>query len=156
MRIKTSAAIEIARPREAVFDFACACETYVKLFRSRGPIAGITMAEMIDGATLGAGARRRIELSDGAVLEEHVVVFDRPTRHVYRWDRGLRAPGKFITRAGEADWTFSEQRGGTRIDWTYTFDLTTPLVYPAALVMRGQFGRWMEQQLHAISASMMG
>src|SRR6266542_6972894 len=129
MQISTSATIEIARPREAVFDFACACETYVKLFRPCGSIAGVTAAQMIDGAPLAAGARRRMELSDGAVLEEDVVTFDRPTRHTYRWTRGLRAPGKFLVSAGEGDWTFTEQARGTRIDWNYTFDLTTPLVY---------------------------
>jgi hypothetical protein len=126
----------------------------VKLFRPRGSIAGITKAEMINGAPLAAGARRRIELSDGAVIEEDVVAFDRPTRHTYRWNRGLRAPAKFLVHAGEGDWTFSDQDGGTRIDWTYTFELTTPVVYLAALVMRGQFQRWMDQQLCAIAAAL--
>jgi hypothetical protein len=77
MQLRASATIEIARPREVVFDFSCACETYVKLFRPRGPIAGIAKAEMISGAPLAAGARRRIELSDGAVVEEDVLAFDR-------------------------------------------------------------------------------
>src|SRR5258705_2818027 len=120
MQMRTSTTIEIARPREAVFDFACACETYTKLFRPRGLVAGIAKAEMIDGAALGAGARRRIEMSDGAVLEEDVVAFHRPKRHTYRWKGGLAAPAKFLVRAGEGDWTFSDQRGGTRIDWNYT------------------------------------
>jgi hypothetical protein len=154
MQLRASATIEIARPREVVFDFSCACETYVKLFRPRGPIAGIAKAEMISGAPLAAGARRRIELSDGAVIGEDVLAFDRPTRHTYRWDRGLRAPAKFLVRAGEGDWTFSDQGRGTLIVWSYTFELTTPVVYFAALIMRGQFQRWMEQQLHAIAEAL--
>jgi hypothetical protein len=151
MQLRASATIEIARPREVVFDFSCACETYVKLFRPRGPIAGVAKAAMIDGAPLAAGARRRIELSDGAVLEEDVLAFDRPTRHTYRWDRGLRAPAKFLVRAGEGDWTFRDHGRGTLVVWSYTFELTTPVVYFAALIMRGQFQRWMEQQLYAIA-----
>jgi len=154
MQIRTSATIDIAGPREAVFDFACACDTYMKLFRSRGSIAGVAKAEMIDGAPLAAGARRRIELSDGAVLEEDVLAFDRPNRHTYRWSRGLRTPAKFLVRSGEGDWTFSEHEGRTRIDWTYAFELTTPIVYPAVLIMRGQFRRWMAQQLQAIAVAL--
>jgi Polyketide cyclase / dehydrase and lipid transport len=154
MRMRTSATIDIARPRDAVFDFACACETYVELFRPRGSVAGVAKAEMMGGVPLGAGARRRIELTDGAIVEEDVVAFDRPTRHTYRWNRGLRMPAKLLVRAGEGDWTFRDESGGTRIDWIYTFDLTTPVVYPLALVMRGQFQRWMEQQLRAIAKAL--
>ena len=154
MRLATQATIDIARPREAVFDFACACDTYVRLFRSRGPIAGVVKAEMIDGAPLAAGARRRMELSDGAVLAEEVVRFDRPRRHSYRWSGGLRAPGKLLVGSGEGDWAFHEYDGGTRIEWHYAFVLTTPLVYPAAAIMLYQFRRWMEQQLSAINAAL--
>ena len=154
MQITSSATINIARPREAVFDFACACETYAKLFRPLGSIAGIAKAEMIDGAPLGAGARRRIELSDGAVVEEDVVAFERPTRHTYRWNRGLSVSAKYLVRAGEGDWTFRDRGRGTCIDWTYTFDLTTPVIHPAALVFRDQFQHWMDQQLRAIAAAL--
>jgi Polyketide cyclase / dehydrase and lipid transport len=155
MRLNTSATIDIAQPRDTVFDFACACETYVKLFRPRGSIAGVASAQILDGA-LRAGARRRMTLTDGAVIDEDVVAFDRPTRHTYRWTGGLRAPARFLVRGGEGDWTFVEHSGKTRIDWNYAFDLTTPLVYPAAILMLGQFRRWMEQQLGAISASLSG
>ncbi len=154
MRLTTSVSIDIARPREQVFDFACAAETYVKLFRPRGPVAGVVAAEMVDGAKLATGARRRMTLSDGAVLIEEVTAFDRPMRHAYRWSGGLRAPGKFLVRVGEGEWTFAARDGRTRIDWSYTFELTTPLVYPAAAFMLGQFRRWMEQQLSAIDAAL--
>jgi len=97
MRLNTSATIDIAQPRDTVFDFACACETYVKLFRPRGSIAGVAAAQILDGA-LRAGARRRMTLTDGAVIDEDVVAFDRPTRHTYRWTGGLRAPARFLVR----------------------------------------------------------
>jgi hypothetical protein len=156
MRISTSATIEVSRPREQVFDCACACATYEKLFKARGPIAGIVKAHMIDGASPATGTRRRIELSDGGVIEESVLAWDRPARHTYRWTRGLRGVGKLLVRSGEGDWIFRETAGGTRIEWGYTFELTTPVVYPAALIMVGQFRRWMEQQLRAIDASLTG
>jgi uncharacterized protein YndB with AHSA1/START domain len=156
MRLATSATIEIAQPRERVFDFATATDTFAKIFRARGPVAAIVGAELLDGATLGTGARRRMTMGDGAVLIEEVIAFDRPSRHAYRWSGGLRAPGKFLVRTGEADWRFEARGERTRIDWGYTFELTTPLIYPAAAFMIGQFRKWMEQQLRAIDTALAG
>jgi len=154
MEISASATIEIARPREAVFDFACSNDTYERLFRKRGPVAGVVKATMADGAAPADGARRRIELSDGSVVDEIIVSWDRPARHTYRWSGGLKGLGGMLVRSGEADWTFREHGGKTSIDWVYRFVLTTPLVFPAVLVMRRQFRLWMEQQLRAIAAEL--
>jgi polyketide cyclase/dehydrase/lipid transport protein len=154
VQVTTKASVDIARARDEVFDFACACDTYVRLFRPFGTVAGIVGAEMVDGVPLAAGALRRITLSDGAVLEEEVLAYDRPTRHAYRWSRGLRAPGRLLVRDGQGEWTFSAQDGHTRIDWQYTFTLTTPLIYPAAAYMLGDFRRWMEQALSAIDTAL--
>jgi hypothetical protein len=154
MRMTASATIEIAQPQETVFEFACACKTYEQLFRKRGSVAGVVKAEMIDGAPPAQGAWRRVELSDGTALEEELLCFDRPTRHTYRWSRGVRTPARLMIRAAEGDWKFGEHDGRTRIDWAYTFVLTTPLVYPAAAFMIGQFRRWMEQQLRAIDGAL--
>jgi len=77
MEISASATIEIARPREAVFDFACSNDTYERLFRKRGPVAGVVKATMADGAAPADGARRRVELSDGSVVDEIIVLWDR-------------------------------------------------------------------------------
>ena len=154
MQLTTTARIDVGKPRDEVFDFACSCETYVKLFRPRGMIAGVIAAEMIDGMPLAAGARRRMTLSDGAVIDEDVVTFDRPNRHVYRWSRGLRGLGKLIVRSGEGDWTFTGREGGTRIDWRYTFVLTSPLMYPLGAILLGGFRAWMEQQLRAIERAL--
>jgi hypothetical protein len=154
MRISAHAAIDIPRPREAVFDFACAAETFERLFRPRGLVAGIQKIVMLEGAPLAAGARRQVTMSDGGALVEEVTAFERPLRHAYRWAGGLRAPAKFFVRAGEGDWRFSDAAGGTHIDWTYTFELTTPLAYPAAALLRLQFRAWMAQQLRAIAAAL--
>src|SRR5258706_1560771 len=110
MQMSTSASIEIARPREAVFDLSCACETFTKLFGSRGPVAGISVARMMDGQPLRTGARRHIEMSDGAILMEDIVAYERPSRHRYRWTQGLRPPAKFLVSAGEAEWIYGARR----------------------------------------------
>jgi hypothetical protein len=150
MRIATGTEIVVPGRREDVFDFACSCETFVKLFRAKGLVGGIVGAEMLDGAKPATGARRRISLDDGSVLVEDILRFERPTRHVYRWSSGLRGPAKLLVRYGEGDWTFSDRAEGTHIDWRYTFELTSPLAYPAGLVLRSAFRAWMQQQLHAI------
>jgi hypothetical protein len=108
----------------------------------------------MDGQPLRTGARRLIEMSDGAILMEDIVAYERPSRHRYRWTQGLRPPAKFLVSAGEAEWIFTERGASTRIDWSYTFDLTTPLVYPLALIMVSQFRGWMVQQLEAIAGAL--
>jgi Polyketide cyclase / dehydrase and lipid transport len=154
MQMTTSATIDIARSCEAVFDFACAGETYVKLFRPLGPVAGVVSYEMMGGADVAVGARRRMTLTDGAILDEDVIAFDRPTRHTYRWSRGLRGIGRLLVRGGEGDWIFTAHDGHTTIDWRYTFTLRSALVYPLARVMLRQFRRWMEQNLRAIDSAL--
>ena len=69
MNISTSTSILIPRPREEVFHFACANDTYERTLRPRGPIAGIDKAEMFEGQALAEGSWRRISMTDGSVLE---------------------------------------------------------------------------------------
>lgn len=150
MQIEVRAAIDVARPPEEVFDFAVACETFPRILHKLGPIPAITHLEMLDGRPLETGARRRVELGDGSVLLELIVALERPRRHRYRWLGPPAAPFNLLVRVGEGDWLFSPHDGGTRIAWTYTFDLTTPLVYPLARLVLGLFRRWMQRGLDQI------
>ena len=93
------------------------------------------------------GARREIKLTDGAVLTEEILEHDVPTRHRYKWTSGLKPPFAWLVRSGEGTWTFSEVAEGTRIDWSYVFELRSPLAYPIAVPIIALFRRWQEKSL---------
>lgn len=150
MQVQTQASVVVERPVEAVFDFAVAPESQPLLLRAAPPIPGVTGIEMLDGRAPETGARRRVLLSDGSTLREEVVALERPHRHRYRWLDPPAAPLHLLVSAAEGDWVFSGHGERTRIDWTYTFTLTSPLLYPLALAVAWLFGRWMQQSLDRI------
>lgn len=119
--ISTSASVLIPRPREEVFEVATDSTNAADLLRSRGPFAGISKVELYEGQTLTKGARRRITMTDGAVLEEVILDYEPPVRHRYGWTGGAQFPFSLLVRSGTGNWDFTEEEGGTRIVWTYTF-----------------------------------
>ncbi|MGB8332670.1 MAG: SRPBCC family protein [Polyangiales bacterium] len=154
MNISTSASVLIPRPREEVFARATDSTNTPETLRPRGPFAGISKVEMLDGQALAKGARRRISMTDGTVLEEVILDYDPPVRHRYGWTGGAKPPFSFLVRSGTGCWDFSEVDGGTRIVWSYTFELTSPLAYPLAIPVVWLFKGWLQQGLDAIRAEL--
>lgn len=146
MNVSTRATIEIAGSPEEVFDFVADPFLLARWLRELAPIPGVKAAEAIGERAQRVGSRRRIAMTDGAVLIEEVLVLDRPHRHAYRWEKP-KLPFSLLVRSGRGDWTFAPSAAGTRVEWTYTFELTTPLVYlPGRLVVLA-FNRWMRRNL---------
>jgi hypothetical protein len=150
VRLGTATEIEVAQPVERVFDYATACETFPRVLLPLGPLPGVSAAEMQDGAAPKPGARRRIRMSDGSSLIEEVLAFERPSRHRYRWLDPPRAPLGWLVRSGEGDWSFAPSARGTRIRWSYGFELATPLAAPFALPIVWLFRRWMARGLERV------
>jgi hypothetical protein len=150
MQIRVAAAVEVERPPGEVYDFAVAEASFPRLVHALGPIPGIVRVEMEGGRPLERGAHRRVTMSDGSEVLEEVLDAERPRRHRYRWLRPPAPPFNLLVRTGEGDWRFSPAGGGTRVDWTYTFDLTSPLVYPLAAAALALFRRWMQRALDRI------
>lgn len=148
--ISTSVSVLVPRPREEVFAVATDSTNASRTIRSRGPFAGITKVEMHEGHTLATGARRRIYMTDGAVLEEVILDYDPPRRHRYGWSAGAKFPFSLLVRSGAGNWEFTEAEGGTQIVWSYTFELTSPLAYPFAMPIVRLFKGWMQQGLDAV------
>ncbi|MGB8332007.1 MAG: SRPBCC family protein [Polyangiales bacterium] len=121
---------------------------------SRGPFAGITKVEKHDGQMLAKDAKRRVFMTDGTVLEEVILEYDPPVRHNYRWTGGAKFPFSLLVRSGTGNRDFIETEGGTRIVWTYTFGLTSPLAYPLAIPIVWLFKRWLQQGLDVIRAEL--
>jgi len=76
-------------------------------------------------------------------------------RHSYGWTGGVKPPFSLLVRSGGGNWDFTETEGGTRIVWTYTFDLTSPLAYPLAMPILWLFKSWLQQGLDAIRAELL-
>ena len=98
--ISTSASVFVPRPREEVFAVATDSTNAPRTLRSRGPFAGIRVIEMHEGQTLATGAKRRIPMTDGAVLEEVILDYDPPVRHRYGWAGGVKPPMSLLVRSG--------------------------------------------------------
>lgn len=150
MQLKVHASHDVGAPPEKVFDFAVAAENLPRILQGFGPIPGIVAIELLDGAPLTVGSKRRVRMADKSEILEEVLALDRPRRHNYRWLNAPAPPFSLLVRRGEADWLFTASPHGTRIDWSYTFELTSPLAAPLAAVVLMLFKRWMQRGLERI------
>jgi hypothetical protein len=152
VQLKVHASHDIAAPPEKVFDFAVALENLPRILQGYGPIPGIVAIELLpDGPRpLATGSKRRVRMSDQSEILEEVLTLDRPHRHGYRWLNAPAPPFSLLVRRGEAEWLFAASSRGTRVDWTYTFELTSPLAAPLAAVVMVLFKRWMQRGLERI------
>jgi hypothetical protein len=137
-------------PRAQVFDRTCRHDVYERNLTPRGPVAGVQKVEYLEGQTLAEGNRRTITLTDGSVLEETILDHVPPSRHRYRWSKGLKGPFALLVRSATGTWDYTEVEGGTRVDWTYVFELKSPLAYPFALPIMPLFRAWQKQALESI------
>ena len=153
--ITTSASVTIPRPREEVFAFAADSENTPRTIRARGPFAGIRKIEMHEGHELATGSKRRIFMTDGSVLDETILEYDPPLRHRYGWTGGVKPPFSLLVRSGTGQWDFTETDDGTRIVWSYTFGLTSPLAYPLAMPIAWLFKGYLQQGLDAVRAELL-
>ena len=152
MDISTSASVLVPRLREEVFAVATDSTNASQTLRPRGPFAGITNVELYEGHTLAKGTKRRVTMTDGTVLDEVILDYEPPVRHRYGWTGGAKFPFSLLVRSGTGSWDFTEEEGGTRIVWTYTFGLTSPLAYPLAIPIIWLFKGWLQQGLEAVRA----
>jgi uncharacterized protein YndB with AHSA1/START domain len=151
MELQVTAEVEVPRPIEVVFDQAVAPENLPKFFRGAGPVPGIARVEIEDGAKMAAGVLRKVHNTDGSVMDERIEALDRPSLQKYRITGGFRFPFTLLVRGARGEWSFTSRGAGTHILWTFTFELTTPLVWPfAAPIARGAFRRAMREALERL------
>ena len=145
MNLAIEETIEIAAPPERVFDFITSPDAVAKTFRGHGPIPAATKSELVDGA-MRVGAIRRITNSDGSVIDEEILELERPRLQRYRLLGGFRGAAKLAIRCASGRWLLEPTATGTRITWTFTFDIR-PLGYPIGVAMRGPFRKAMQKAL---------
>jgi carbon monoxide dehydrogenase subunit G len=146
MLVKTHALVEVAAPPEAVFDFVTALSNLPAVFHGCGPIPAIIKAEMADGGEMRAGGVRRVFNSDGSVIDEEILAFQRPERQTYKLIKGFKLPISLLIESGGGDWKFAATAKGTRIDWEFYFMLTYPIFYPVGLLLVRVFMQQAMQQ----------
>lgn len=116
--------------RERLFAFTNDAENFTS-FVGFGPVPGIRRATYETPGEPRLGSRRRILKTDGTAHVEEIVGFDPPLRHV-SLITGLSPPFSWLVRSGEDDWKFEESGGGTVVERTFAFELTSILAALAA------------------------
>ncbi len=155
MQIRTQATVEVPRPINEVYDYSVASENFATIMGGRGLIPGVVKVVLLDATVAEKGVRRRVELTDKSYVVEEVLDMTRPSRQAYRWDSKLKFPLSLLVAGAQAEWLYTTTPSGdTRIEWNYLFTITTPLVYPLALVMMSQFRGWMSQSLAAVRSEL--
>lgn len=108
-----------------VFDYTNDAKNFVS-FVGFGIVPGIREARYETEGEPRLGSRRRVMNTDGTEHIEEIVAFERPTLHVSRIT-GLSAPLSWLVRWAEDAWRFVPGDTGTRVDRTFTVELTSPL-----------------------------
>lgn len=135
MDIKTQVSVDIARGREEVFAQATAPGTLPRIFRGKGPIPGVKAVELVGGGdVIKAGSVRHLQMTDGSVLDENFVEFERPSAFAYQMT-GLRPPLSLLVSAAGGRWVYTGDDKSTRITWTYTCVPRNLLIAPVTALL---------------------
>jgi hypothetical protein len=154
MHIKLYVTRSINAPPAAVFALALDANRFPATFAGCGPIPGLR--RITQHAPPAIGSTREVESSDGSRLTERISALDPPHRHAYNLS-GLRPPLAWLVRTGDADWTFADADGNTRVTWRYAFALTSVFVLPLAwpllhVFMRGAMRRCLAAMARSLEA----
>jgi hypothetical protein len=131
VRVTAQSSVRIARAPGVVFDFVTRPEAVAETFRGSGPVPGAVKSELATPGGMRVGAVRRVESSDGSVVDEEIIELARPSVQAYRLIRGLRPPFTWLVREAGGRWTFNADGDGTLVSWVFTFELRL-LAWPLA------------------------
>src|SRR5690349_1987577 len=108
----------------AVYALSLDAARFPALFAGFGPIPGLRRITL--HAPPAVGSTRDVEDLGGVVMNERIDALEPGQRHAYTLS-GMQPPLSWLVRSGRADWTFAPEGDGTRVAWTYTFELTSAL-----------------------------
>jgi hypothetical protein len=126
--------------------------------KPHGPIPGVRGAEIVGGDVLAVGTIRRVQLTNGATLNEEIVRFEAPHRVEYRQTTGFGFPFKLLARGADGFYSFErEPDGATRMRWGATIELTTFVVKPfVEIALRRSQLAMMQGFLDGVAAELEG
>ncbi len=140
---KARASLWIDRPIETVFAFLSEPDSMARVFHGHDRVPGVKMAEVLSEGGLQHGAVRRVHHIDGSMHDEHISRFEPPEALSYE----LEPASGFAVRSAHGIWERSEADGGTHIDWIHILTLKSPLLWPFAVGLRGDFAKAMNMAL---------
>jgi ribosome-associated toxin RatA of RatAB toxin-antitoxin module len=153
MHLDAKLELSVAYSPEQVFDLVGDHRNFPRTVAKTLLVPGVVRSDVLPGsAESGVGSRRRLTLTDGTFMDEEVTAFVRPVEHSYRWLKPPPMPIALIVRSAEGSWRFTPDAVGTRIDWRYRFQLSSPLVLPLALPLVAAFRSWMHQSAECVQA----
>jgi hypothetical protein len=153
MHLDARIELTVAYRPEQVFDLVGDHRNFPRTIAKTALVPGVVSSEPLPGsAERGVGSRRRLTLTDGTFMDEEVIAFERPSEHSYRWLKSPPMPIGLIVRGAQGSWRFAPDAQGTRIDWCYRFELTSPLALPFALPLVAAFKAWMRKSADCVQA----
>jgi hypothetical protein len=138
MKIEICVTRTIAAAPAAVFALALDAQRFPATFAGCGPVPALR--RITTHGAPAVGNLREVTSSDGSQLIERITIFDPPQRHAYTLSN-LRPPLAWLVSTGDADWTFADADGATRVNWRYAFNLTSALAWPLAAPLLQVFMR---------------
>ena len=147
MKIVVRSSIEVPAAPHEVFDFVVDPESPPLVFKGAGPVPGVSRVELLDGEPR-VGGRYVVYNDDGSAVTREITAMDRPDRHAYALVDGFKFPFSLLIRSAEGEWRFERRDVRTLVTWTFTFALSTILVWGLAYpLLRLVFRRAMEDCL---------
>lgn len=116
-----------------------------------GPLPAVTQVRDQSGPWDASGQTRRLMLSDGGSVIEHLELVDRPRTFAYRLSDFQKLFGRLVTGA-HAEWVYSEASGGTSIRWSYAFQPRPGCGWIVGLIVRIFWAPYMRMVLPGIIA----
>lgn len=124
-------------PAEA-YDFLLSTDAF-EMFDGYGPVPGIERV-VWKAPNDEVGAEATVHSSDGATHHERVVVADRP--HLYVIEIfGFSSAFRFLTSGARESWALEKTLQGTSATREFSFQLRSPLLYPAGRLVAAAFRR---------------
>ncbi|HZP64751.1 MAG TPA: SRPBCC family protein [Rudaea sp.] len=138
---------------EAVYALSLDPVRFPATFAGFGPIPGLR--RITPHGPPEVGATRDVEDLGGVVMCERIEALEPGRRHAYALS-GLKPPLSWLVREGRADWRFLPDAVGTRVTWSYAFELTSPVAAVLATPLLRVFMRGAMQRCLDVMATQLG
>jgi hypothetical protein len=112
-----------------------------KAVHRKGPIPGVTHAEIVGGGPLDKGKVRRVTLSSGGILNEEITSLQLGDTRSMRYQQisGFPFPLSIVSKTAEGEYEAKQQGSGTLFTWRAVHTLSSPLAWPLAWIVRAFF-----------------
>ena len=141
--VQTRAGVTPARAFDAVVPIDLSL-----VFRGWGPFPAVVGVENQTGAWDHAGASRKPKLSDGSTATETLTEYTPGHSFAYELTGFTNTLGRLVDGV-RGEWTFTPDRGGALIRWTYEFKPRPGLRPLLALVLAPLWRRYMQAAVEA-------